>query len=1038
MLSTETEIFRRCQASLRLLKEQNKYPTREDIPAIVENVFKEVQNNPIFKKEHFKFIKKEDVIERLQQNLTTKINTTRILENKNSGHLQWLQNIDKSDWHFSQRYYQYLSEKPEFGNIFTNKIFNAADDILARLEDPNRGGAWRRQGLVYGNVQSGKTTSYCALINKAVDAGYKIIIVLAGLNNNLRAQTQIALEENFTGKKTASSTDSTIGSTELGEIYAEKKLKINVVTNRDVKKGDFKKSDFNAIKDISLSDIPILFVVKKYGSTLNNLLLYFQNRILKTNDQIEEPLLIIDDECDHGSINTNDIDKNTNPTKLNGLIRALLAHFKKCSYVAYTATPFANIFINPEDSQLTFSIEGDVAKDKDGNIIWEEKNFRRFKKREQIIKTAKDNDLFPRDFVINLPISDNYIGTKKIFNLPDDTDQDFESNPLPIVITFESFLKYDEKLIKLEKDWIPSPHKKDTIFKYNGDENEISPTLKYAIRSFLISIAVRNIRIGSNKHNTMLINVTNWNDTQKLIIDNVKEELQYLIEGLSGNQFSLLDEFEKIWNDDYVKTSQSFNEMIKLKTININEPNGFKILDWNEIKNELVKNVASKKIMIHGVYGDNRDVLQYDEEYKNVGLNVIAVGAIKLSRGLVLKDLTISYFKRPAKQYDTLLQMGRWFGYRPRYLDVCRLFLEDELLTWFENAAIASEKLKDDFKDMVNLNKSPSDWGLYVKIFAETKMQTPTARNKMKTSAEYNLAGMEATRPTTTKFDLTPQILNKNLQILNELISDLRPIVKNTKFLEKSNNILFKDIETKKIIKFIRDYNSSKNERNLTQSLLIKFIEESFKKNKLISWDLFFRGKEDLEKNKFIKIGKINIPVIRRNAFTGKSYYNVLTPGKHYKIDEKGQKTSWIEENIWSETNDNICKTFHTGNISDPDDLGKLIDKDEWDKALEDTVDNAKENNNEKIPIKPSETSIRKKMKSAKGYICFYLFNPSQNGHEVFDRLYKNVDNTVIGFVVHLPRTDLKNVKALMNRKAQEELGLIDYDDNFYSIEEDE
>ena len=222
MLSTETEIFRRCQASLRLLKEQNKYPTREDIPAIVENVFKEVQNNPIFKKEHFKFIKKEDVIERLQQNLTTKINTTRILENKNSGHLQWLQNIDKSDWHFSQRYYQYLSEKPEFGNIFTNKIFNAADDILARLEDPNRGGAWRRQGLVYGNVQSGKTTSYCALINKAVDAGYKIIIVLAGLNNNLRAQTQIALEENFTGKKTASSTDSTIGSTELGEIYAEK------------------------------------------------------------------------------------------------------------------------------------------------------------------------------------------------------------------------------------------------------------------------------------------------------------------------------------------------------------------------------------------------------------------------------------------------------------------------------------------------------------------------------------------------------------------------------------------------------------------------------------------------------------------------------------------------------------------------------------------------------------------------------------------------------------------------------------------------
>jgi hypothetical protein len=140
MLSTETEIFRRCQASLRLLKEQNKYPTREDIPAIVENVFQEVQNNPIFKKEHFKFIKKEDVIERLQQKITTTISTTSILEDKNTGHIEWLQNEDKSNWLFSKRYYEYLSQSPEFDEISANKIFKAADDILSRLEDPKRSG----------------------------------------------------------------------------------------------------------------------------------------------------------------------------------------------------------------------------------------------------------------------------------------------------------------------------------------------------------------------------------------------------------------------------------------------------------------------------------------------------------------------------------------------------------------------------------------------------------------------------------------------------------------------------------------------------------------------------------------------------------------------------------------------------------------------------------------------------------------------------------------------------------------------------------
>jgi hypothetical protein len=1037
MLSTETEIFRRCQASLRLLKEQNKYPTREDIPAIVENVFKEVQNNPIFKKEHFKFIKKEDVIERLQQNITTKINTTRILESRATGHLEWLQNTDQSSWLFSKRFYQYLSEKPEFGDIFTDKIFKAADDILARLEDPNRSGEWRRQGLIFGNVQSGKTTSYCALINKAVDAGYKIIIVLGGLNNNLRAQTQIALEENFTGKKTASSRDSTIGLTDLGEVNIEGNFKVNVVTNRDVKKGDFKKSDFDAIKDIGLSDSPILFVVKKNVSTLKNLLSYFQIKISEGKDQIEEPLLIIDDECDHGSINTNDIDKNTDPTRLNGLIRALLAHFKKCSYIAYTATPFANIFINPEDSQLSFTVDGEIAKDKDGNIVWEEKNLRKIKKREKIIKTAKDNDLFPRDFVINLPLSDNYIGAKKIFNLPDDIDENFDSNALPIVRTFEDFLKYDEHMIKLEKEWIPSPHKKDTIFRYNGDENEISPTLKYAIKSFLISIAVRNIRIGSNKHNTMLINITNYNNTQKQVIKNVSEELQYLIEGLSGNYLSLLNEFEKIWKEDFVKTSNSLNEMIKSKAININEPNGFKILSWEEIKKELVI-AATKKIYVHGVYGDNRDVLQYEEEYKNVGLNVIAVGAIKLSRGLVLRDLTVSYFKRPAKQYDTLLQMGRWFGYRPRYLDVCRLFLDDELLTWFENAAIASEKLKEDFKDMIDAGKSPSDWGLYVKVFAETKIQTPTARNKMKTSAEYNLSGMEATRPTTTKFDLTPQALDNNLKIFEELISNSEPLKENSKFSKKSNNILFKNIDTKKVLKFLKNYKSPKNERNLIQTLLIKFIEESLKKDKLTSWDLFIKGKEDLEKNRFIKISNTEVPTIIRNAFTGKSYFNVLIPGKHYKANEKGKIIDWIPENILNEKNDSIRKIFYTANISDPNDLEKLIDNDEWDIALKDTIENAQENDSPKIPTKPSEASIRKKIKPTKGYICFYLFNPSKNNHPTFDQLYKDVDNVAVGFVVHLPRTDLKNVKALMNKKAQEELGLIDYDDNFYSIEEDE
>ena len=180
MLSTEQEIFRRCQASLRGLKEQGKIPIREDVPRIVERVFDQLKEDPAYPKDHFNHIIIEDIIERLQSNITTTIGNIKILEAKGTGHQKWLQNKDKTNWLFSKRHKQFLQN--QYGDVITNKIFDAADLILSRLEDPDRGGPWRRQGLVFGNVQSGKTTSYSALINGAVDAGYKIIIVLGGLN----------------------------------------------------------------------------------------------------------------------------------------------------------------------------------------------------------------------------------------------------------------------------------------------------------------------------------------------------------------------------------------------------------------------------------------------------------------------------------------------------------------------------------------------------------------------------------------------------------------------------------------------------------------------------------------------------------------------------------------------------------------------------------------------------------------------------------------------------------------------------------------
>lgn len=1035
MLSTEQEIFRRCQASLRGLKEQGKIPIRDDVPKIVERVFNQLKDDPAYPKDHFKHIIQQDIVERLQSNITTTIGNIKILEAQNTNHLKWLPNKDQTNWHFSNRYKKFLLEQPQFGEIFTNKIYEAADEILSRLEDPIRAGPWRRQGLVFGNVQSGKTTSYSALINKAVDAGYKIIIVLGGLNNNLRAQTQVALEENFIGKTTAIE-DAKIEKTELGEINIGEELNVDVFTNKDEKKGDLKKSDVNRLKSISFGNNPILFVIKKNTASLSSLISIVQSKIKESEDQLDLPMLLIDDECDHGSVNTNDPDGTTSPTKLNAQIRGLMAHFSRCSYVAYTATPFANIFINPDDSNLKISVQGDYVKDENGDIIWDfagKNKLTKKRRRETIIKHAKDNDLFPRDFVINLPISQSYLGAKKLFNIPDFVDDDFDSNPLPVIKTMEQLLNYDHEKIRLEKEWIPTPHKKDSVFEYDGDENDISPTLKYAMKCFILSIAIRNIRVGNNKHNTMLINITNYNNTQSQVIKNVKEELQYLIEGLKGNHLSLLSEFEEIWNNDFIITTKALNDMIETNELDINEPKGFSNISWKEIHNELINKVAAKKIEVHGVYGDNRDVLQYEGQYKNVGLNVIAVGAIKLSRGLVLKDLTVSYFKRPSKQYDTLLQMGRWFGYRPRYLDACRLFLDSNLLDWFEKAAVATEKLKEKFQEMIDAGKSPQDWGLAVRTFPDIKNLIPTARNKMKLSAEYNLGGLSETRPTTTAFDLSKETIDKNISTFEGLISTFKPLIN-----KENHNVIYKDVPSSYVLEFLKKYKSSIHERNLVQGLLTEFIEESNKKESLKNWDIFIKGRKNLEEDEFLTINQQKVPIIKRSPFTGKLSLKILTEGEHYIKESNGKKmeTKFNTENLLKETKKSIKETYHIGNISDPVDLQLIVDENTQKIAREIYLKKMEEHQKDPRKIIP-ENIIRSVMDPTKGYICFYLFNPSKHEKEELKDLYKDYNSAVIGFAVHLPKVSI-NKSARINKKMQEELGLLDNDDSYYSEEEDD
>ena len=255
-----------CYMEIKTMNDLGARPTREDIPNIYKRVTSRFKDDPApFTTDQIKNLNKEKIIEFLETKIITAVDKTLKLVNNDTNHEAWLLNQDTSKWFFSKRFETYLSLKHEFGPTTTSDIFESADEILAELELPERPGPWRRQGLVFGNVQSGKTSNYSALINKAADAGYKYIIVLAGLNKNLRAQTQIALEENFTGVQTQEEIDSSTGHVGVGNIanFSEKDLKVNVFTTR-ADNGDFKKKDISKFENINLlPNAPNLFVIKK-------------------------------------------------------------------------------------------------------------------------------------------------------------------------------------------------------------------------------------------------------------------------------------------------------------------------------------------------------------------------------------------------------------------------------------------------------------------------------------------------------------------------------------------------------------------------------------------------------------------------------------------------------------------------------------------------------------------------------------------------------------------------------------------------------
>ena len=605
----------------------------------------------------------QSVIKEISKRFNVWTGEAQILVGKDPGHKEWISaKREEITWTFWSRYRQLIEGRLPPKVVV--ELDESTTTVLGQLEDPTRSGSWRRQGLIVGHVQSGKTGHYTGLICKAADAGYKVVIVLSGIHNSLRAQTQIRLDEGFLGYARAFG-DPTQTRVPMGVGLLDSTPVADSVTTRD-ERGDFSRQKTQGFQ-IHAGGNVLLFVVKKNAKVLKNLIDWAKLSAKKpVGDERyvvgDVPLLVIDDEADQASVDTNvqAFDEQTgapdpdhDPKAINRLIRILLETFERRAYVGYTATPFANVFVHPDG----------------------------------YTKECGD-DLFPKHFIINLSAPNDYFGPTRVFGAD-------EAN-LPPHGSISSRIRY----VNDADGWVPPSHKSSLVPRVGG-RDDVPSSLHMAIRGFVLACAARRARGQETQHKSMLVHVTRFTAVQAHVFTQVRRVVEDLKVRWRARNASAGDtlraELQSMWDTDFAGTSAAHSETHA--PWSLIEPHVWPVL-------EIVK--------VMQINAKASDALIY-EEHKASGLHVIAVGGDKLSRGLTLEGLTVSYFLRSARMYDTLMQMGRWFGYRPGYEDLCRLYLTQELAEWYGHITEAADELRAEFDRMVLQGSTPNEYGLRVR-----------------------------------------------------------------------------------------------------------------------------------------------------------------------------------------------------------------------------------------------------------------------------------------------------------------------------------
>jgi hypothetical protein len=536
----------------------------------------------------------------------------------------------------------------------------------------------RCYGLVVGYVQSGKTGHFSGLISRAVDEGFTFIITLSGILNDLRRQTQLRLHKDVFGNKNIKA------HAPFKAIQPPGNNSFRFLTDitSDIGSGEFTIIDEDMKHSLENGEV-LVAITKKNTSVLQHLLNGIRN--CPTEIRTQHKVLIIDDEADHATVNTGgegeeqepfadsslegeDVDEeeedptddDSDPSKTNLLVRKIIQQFPKSAYIGYTATPYANVLIDP------------------------------FKETEEL-----GMSLYPRDFIMNLVKPDDYFGAQRFFGAEGDEEG------VHVILHPEETA---EEIMEVE------------LTVETNIEDTIPPALKEAMMDFILTGAVKHYRRQQGKsinplHHSMLVHVSRLNKDQSVIhtmIDDLMTSWKVQAESMF-EQEEFLEKLEKRWKNEFIS---------KFPTIEI----------FSEFSHLLIDGDGwIQEVAVMMINSESDEILDYDS-YPD-GLNVIAVGGNKLSRGLTLEGLTISMYMRKTRMYDSLMQMGRWFGYRQGYDDLVRVHTTEHLYSWFEWLVKAEDAVRSDIDRYARLGVSPTDVAVRIPWHDEL---TPTARNKMK------------------------------------------------------------------------------------------------------------------------------------------------------------------------------------------------------------------------------------------------------------------------------------------------------------------